>query len=132
MMQPSHLSVSAANVRRRLTKDSVSELMHGPPAPKYRYDHHKDNLRKLGELARDAAARREEEAAPPPEPFKLSRFAHVESRLAQSGVRARASARACECASAQACGHASARSELQPLRTTLPLLLNALTSNEQI
>ena len=30
-MQPSHMSVSAANVRRRLTKDSVSELMHGPP-----------------------------------------------------------------------------------------------------
>ena len=67
-------------------------------APKHRHNHHADNLRKLGELARDAAARREEEAAPPPEPFKLSRFARVESRLAQSGVRTRA------CARGRACG----------------------------
>ena len=95
------MSVSAANVRRRLTKDSVGELMHGPPKPKFLYDHHAANLRKLGELARDVSARREEEAAPAPQPFKLSRFAHVESRLAQTGVRcwARgARGRAAECA----------------------------------
>ena len=95
------MSVSAANVRRRLTKDSVGELMHGPPKPKFLYDHHAANLRKLGELARDVSARREEEAAPAPQPFKLSRFAHVESRLAQTGVRcwARgARGRATECA----------------------------------
>ena len=54
--------------------------------PKYKHNHHADNMRKLIEIQYQKQQEKAAAAEPAPEPFKLQRFAHVESRLAQSGV----------------------------------------------
>ena len=43
-------------------------------------------MRKLIEIQYQKQQEKAAAAEPAPEPFKLQRFAHVESRLAQSGV----------------------------------------------
>ena len=46
-------------------------------------------MRKLIEIQYQKQQEKAAAAEPAPEPFKLQRFAHVESRLAQSGVSTR-------------------------------------------
>ena len=54
--------------------------------PKYKHNHHADNMRKLIEIQYQKQQEKERASEPLPEPFKLQRFANIESRLAQSGV----------------------------------------------